>query len=104
MGISSSDISKEKVEQVVNQIAQELLLTRAAKREINKKIEWLQNTQSLEIEEAHKVDVLKEDMKQVLNAYHSFRNETKIAFKEKVLEAFNQINTKLNELSIKKER
>ncbi len=33
MGISSTDLTKEKVEQVVNQLAQELLLTRAAKRE-----------------------------------------------------------------------
>lgn len=71
--------------------------------EIEKKVQWLKDTHSLEIEDEHKIDVLREDTEQVLKAYHSFRDETKMAFKEKVLEALQEIVVKLNEISIKKE-
>lgn len=72
-------------------------------QEIERKIDWLKNTEMLEIEEAHKIDVLQEDAHKVLNVYRSFRDETKLAFKEKLVEALHEISVKLNELSIQKE-
>lgn len=73
-------------------------------QEIETKIQWLQQTGSLEIEEEHKIEVLKTDAERILHSYHNFREETKMAFKEKVIEALLEIKTKLNELSIKKEQ
>lgn len=49
MGMSASDMDKEKVEQVVNQIAQEILLVRAAKREnLKSDPEIIENLRKLE--------------------------------------------------------